>query len=72
MSICNRNDDGHEGISIDDTGMILVKFENGVFGVLDYSWSRPKSFPVWGDVTMEIIGLCKRIQKMIDTGRPFD
>jgi hypothetical protein len=38
-------------ISIDDIGMILVKFENGVFGVLDYSWSRPKSFPVWGDVT---------------------
>lgn len=36
--------------------MIHVKFENGVFGVLDTSWSRSKSFPTWGDVTMEIIG----------------
>jgi predicted dehydrogenase len=46
----------HEGIAVDDAGMINVKFENGVVGVLDTSWSRPKSFPVWGDVTMEIIG----------------
>jgi myo-inositol 2-dehydrogenase/D-chiro-inositol 1-dehydrogenase len=46
----------HEGIAVDDTGMINVKFENGAFGVLDTSWSRPKSFPTWGDVTMEIVG----------------
>lgn len=46
----------HEGLQVDDAGMIHVKFENGVFGVLDTSWSRSKSFPTWGDVTMEIIG----------------
>ena len=46
----------HNELNIDDAGMIHVKFENGVFGVLDTSWSRPKSFPTWGDVTMEIIG----------------
>lgn len=46
----------HEGLKVDDAGMIHVKFANGSFGVLDTSWSRPKSFPTWGDVTMEIIG----------------
>lgn len=46
----------HHELDIDDSGLIHVKFENGVFGVLDTSWSRPKSFPTWGDVTMEIIG----------------
>lgn len=46
----------HEHIPVDDAGMIHVKFANGVFGVLDTSWSRPKSFPTWGDVTMEITG----------------
>ncbi|PYI53479.1 Gfo/Idh/MocA family protein [Paenibacillus flagellatus] len=46
----------HEELKVDDAGMIHVKFENGVFGVLDTSWSRPKSFPTWGDVTMEIVG----------------
>lgn len=33
-----------------------VKFANGVFAVLDPSWSRSSSFPTWGDVTLEIIG----------------
>ncbi|NMO97356.1 Gfo/Idh/MocA family protein [Paenibacillus lemnae] len=42
--------------AIDDAGMVHVKFQNGVFGVLDPSWSRPKNFPTWGDVTLEVIG----------------
>lgn len=43
-------------IEVDDAGLVHVKYENGVVAVLDTSWSRPKSFPTWGDVTMEIIG----------------
>ncbi|MDF2650452.1 MAG: oxidoreductase domain protein [Paenibacillus sp.] len=46
----------NDGVEVDDAGMIHVKFDNGVFGVIDTSWSRPKTFPTWGDVTMEIIG----------------
>ncbi|MFK7694339.1 Gfo/Idh/MocA family protein [Paenibacillus sp. HJGM_3] len=46
----------HPEAGIDDAGMIHVKFANGAFGVIDTSWSRPKAFPTWGDVTMEIIG----------------
>ncbi|MEK4297294.1 Gfo/Idh/MocA family protein [Paenibacillus sp. FSL R5-0914] len=42
--------------TIDDAGMVHVTFENGVFGVLDPSWSRNPGFPTWGDVTLEIIG----------------
>ncbi|MGN7359499.1 Gfo/Idh/MocA family protein [Paenibacillus sp. SAF-054] len=41
---------------IDDAGMVHVKFANGVFAVLDPSWSRSSSFPTWGDVTLEVIG----------------
>lgn len=41
---------------IDDCGTLLFEFENGVFASLDPSWSRPKSFPVWGDLTMDITG----------------
>lgn len=40
----------------DDTGMLTVTFENGVFATIDTSWSRPNSFPTWGDVTMLITG----------------
>ncbi|WP_106768999.1 Gfo/Idh/MocA family protein [Paenibacillus faecalis] len=42
--------------NIDDAGMVHVKFANGVFAVLDPSWSRSRSFPTWGDVTLEVIG----------------
>ncbi|MEH7301351.1 Gfo/Idh/MocA family protein [Neobacillus drentensis] len=43
-------------IPIDDCGLLTLEFENGVFASHDPSWSRCKTFPTWGDVTLEIIG----------------
>jgi len=43
-------------IAIDDCGTLSIEFEKGVFATLDPSWSRPKAYPTWGDVTMEIVG----------------
>lgn len=40
----------------DDTGFLTMEFANGVFATLDSSWSRPKAFPTWGDVTMAVVG----------------
>jgi UDP-N-acetylglucosamine 3-dehydrogenase len=40
----------------DDTGFLTLTFDKGVFATLDASWSRPKSFPTWGNVTMAVIG----------------
>ncbi|MED3793687.1 Gfo/Idh/MocA family oxidoreductase [Niallia alba] len=42
--------------TIDDCGIITMEFENNVFASIDCSWSRNKTFPTWGDVTLEIIG----------------
>lgn len=44
-------------MDIDDAGILTIQFDNGVFATLDTSWSRTKSFPTWGDVTIEIIGM---------------
>lgn len=46
----------HENIAIDDVGMLTMEFENGTIATLDPSWSRPKTFPTWGDVTLKVIG----------------
>ncbi|MBW3623220.1 MAG: gfo/Idh/MocA family oxidoreductase, partial [Armatimonadetes bacterium] len=27
----------------------------GLFATIDCSWSRPKSYPTWGDVTLEVV-----------------
>ena len=40
----------------DDTGVLTFTFEKSVFATLDASWSRPKIFPTWGNVTMAVIG----------------
>jgi UDP-N-acetylglucosamine 3-dehydrogenase len=44
---------GHQ--DFDDVGFLSMTFQKGVFATLDASWSRPKSFPTWGDVTLEVI-----------------
>ncbi|MFY0758902.1 Gfo/Idh/MocA family oxidoreductase [Metabacillus dongyingensis] len=41
---------------IDDCGILTMEFDNGVFATLDCSWSRNKTYPTWGDVTLEVIG----------------
>lgn len=40
----------------DDTAMLSMTLQNGVFATLDASWSRPKTFPTWGDVTLAAVG----------------
>jgi len=40
----------------DDTGFLTIGYEGGVFATLDTSWSRPSSYPTWGDVTLQVVG----------------
>lgn len=40
----------------EDTAMVTIEFPSGVFVTLDSSWSRPKTYRTWGDVTMNVVG----------------
>ncbi|HWV25195.1 MAG TPA: Gfo/Idh/MocA family oxidoreductase [Thermomicrobiales bacterium] len=40
----------------DDTGLLMLKMSNGVPVSLDTSWSRPSNWPIWGGVTIDVIG----------------
>jgi predicted dehydrogenase len=44
-----------EGFPTDDLGSLHLTMDGGIQISHLASWSRPKSFPTWGDVTMEII-----------------
>jgi predicted dehydrogenase len=46
----------HPDLGIDDAGLLSFTLSNGVYGTLDTSWSRPSSYPIWGDVKLEILG----------------
>ncbi|MFA5858650.1 MAG: Gfo/Idh/MocA family oxidoreductase [Elusimicrobiota bacterium] len=44
-------------LTVDDTGLVSMEFEDNIFASLDTSWSRPKkSYPVWGDVNLKVVG----------------
>lgn len=42
--------------NIDDTGLVMVELENGVFASIDCSWAHHTNYPIWAQVDMEIIG----------------
>lgn len=52
----------HDDINVDDAGMILVKYNNGVAASIDPSWNRPSSFPIWGDLTLCIYTTRQTVQ----------
>ncbi len=49
-------DNRMHGKDFDDTGLLSVDFSNGMFATIDSSWSRPKSWPTWGNVNMDVVG----------------
>jgi predicted dehydrogenase len=44
------------GIPVDDVGILMVRLSNGLTASLDSSWSRAKTWPTWGGVTLDVVG----------------
>ncbi len=45
-----------EWLRIEDCALISLKFREGALGSIDCSWSRPDTWPLWGDVWLGIFG----------------
>jgi predicted dehydrogenase len=43
-------------LAVDDTGILLLDLAGGAFASIDCSWSRPKTFPTWGGLTLHVVG----------------
>jgi predicted dehydrogenase len=43
-------------VEVDSAGLILATLSNGVIASIDCSWSRPRGYPRWGHLKMEIVG----------------
>lgn len=41
---------------VETGGQVQVTFSDGTFAALDASWSRLPSYPVWGGLTLEVVG----------------
>ncbi|WP_309119389.1 Gfo/Idh/MocA family oxidoreductase [Paenibacillus sp.] len=42
--------------AVEDCGVALLEMRSGTIVSIDPSWSMPDAYPIWGDLTMEIVG----------------
>ena len=56
VSVYAEVDNTIYNMDIDDCGMLSMELEGGIIFTQDPSWSRPRSFHTWGDVTLELVG----------------
>ncbi|MBS3966792.1 MAG: Gfo/Idh/MocA family oxidoreductase [Truepera sp.] len=45
-----------ESVAVDTACLASVTLSNGVFASIDASWSRPSSYPRWGQLKLEVVG----------------
>lgn len=45
-----------DDVTVDTAGLVTLHMTNGVFAVIDCSWSRPTTYPRWGHLKMDLIG----------------
>src|SRR5699024_623742 len=43
-------------LDVEDCGSVIIEMESGLIVSIDPSWSRPKTYPTWGNVTMKFTG----------------
>ncbi|MDK6028107.1 Gfo/Idh/MocA family oxidoreductase [Ignisphaera sp. 4213-co] len=43
-------------LKVEDNALLIAKLDDGTPVSIDCSWSRPKTWPTWGDVYMHIVG----------------
>jgi predicted dehydrogenase len=41
---------------VETGGLVTLRLANGVVGSIDCSWSKPRSYPTWGGLTIEVLG----------------
>ncbi|WP_020577307.1 Gfo/Idh/MocA family protein [Actinopolymorpha alba] len=43
-------------LPVETAGTLAITFADGTVATIDCSWGRPKSYPTWGGVTLELVG----------------
>ncbi len=43
-------------LDVEDCGMVSLELDSGMIVSIDPSWSRPKTYPTWGNVVMHFVG----------------
>jgi predicted dehydrogenase len=41
---------------VETGGLVSLRLANGVVGTIDCSWSKPRAYPTWGGMALEVLG----------------
>jgi len=52
----------HPDLGVETEGLVTLDFDSGFFASIDSSWSRPQTYPTWGNVWLEIVGTEGRLR----------
>ncbi|MGH2500257.1 MAG: Gfo/Idh/MocA family protein [Candidatus Limnocylindria bacterium] len=44
------------GLEVEDCGVLTLELAGGAFASIDCSWSRPRTYPSWGTLTLHVVG----------------
>ena len=47
---------------VETGGLVSLRFANGAFATIDCSWSKPRSYPTWGGLSVDAIGTAGAIR----------
>jgi predicted dehydrogenase len=42
--------------AVETGGLVSLRFANGASATIDCSWSKPRSYPTWGGLSVEVVG----------------
>ncbi len=42
-------------VDVETGGLVMLQYGDGLFATIDTSWSKPRNYPTWGGLTMELI-----------------
>jgi predicted dehydrogenase len=42
--------------AVETGALVSLRFANGTFATIDCSWSKPRSYPTWGGLSVEVVG----------------
>jgi predicted dehydrogenase len=41
---------------VETGGLVSLRMANGIFASIDCSWSKPRAYPTWGGLSLEVLG----------------
>jgi predicted dehydrogenase len=60
-AVANRILEQRPPTSVETGGIVTVEYADGLIASYDCSWSQPASAPVWGGLTLDVIGTAGRV-----------